>query len=181
MEILIASDGTLDPEAAAATVQRIYSEGDNVTAMTVLDFPREFLESYGEATGVREVAAIAEEVGPGMLNFASGAKAAERMAGKEKTPDLPAIEYFAASAARRLNPLVDALKARGISAETTWYKTEGRTAAEILQAADDLKADLLVIGSHGHGRFEGLLGATGTKIVRRSSIDVLILKKPFAS
>ncbi len=180
MNILIASDGTLDPDAAAAAVQRIHQEGDSVTAMTVLNFPREFLESYGEATGVREIAAVAEEVGPGMLNFASGAKAAELMAGNEKTPDLPAIEYFAADAARRLNPLVDALKARGISAESTWYKTEGRTASDILQAADELKADLLVIGSHGHGRFEGLLGATGTKIVRRAAVDVLVLKKPFA-
>lgn len=181
MNILIASDGTLDPEAAASAVQRIHHDGDIVTAMTVLDFPREFLQSYGEATGVREIAAIAEEVGPGMLNFASGAKAAELMTADKKTPDLPAIEYFAADAARRLNPLVDALKARGISAESSWYKTEGHTASDILQAADDLEADLLVIGSHGHGRFEGLLGATGTKIVRRATVDVLILKKPFIS
>ena len=178
MDILIASDGTLDAEAAAATVQRLYEEGDTVTAMTVLHFPREFLESYGQIAGVQEVTDLAEAVGPGILNFASGAIAAERLATKATRIDVPAIQYFEAAAANRLDPLLDALKARGFQAEKVWYKTEGRTASEILQAADKLGADLLIIGSHGYGRFEGLLGATGTKIVRRAESDVLILKTP---
>ena len=178
MNIIIASDGSLDPEVAATAVQRVYEEGDSVTLVTVLDFPRKFLESYGEALGVREVAAIADEVGPGTLNFASGAKAAERLASQRKRPDIPVIAYFEAWAARRLNPLRDALNSRGIDAKKTWYKTEGKTASDILRAADDIGAELLIIGSHGRGRFEGLLGATGAKIVRRANSDVLILKNP---
>ena len=181
MDILIASDGTLDPEAAAAAVQRLYEQGDTVTAMTVLHFPREFLESYGKLTGVQEVTDLAEAVGPGILNFASGAIAAERMASEATRIDVPAIQYFEAAASTRLDPLLDALKARGIQAEKVWYKTEGRTASDIIRAADKIGADVLIIGSHGYGRFEGLLGATGTKIVRRAASDVLVLKNPPSS
>lgn len=178
MDILIATDGSLDPEAAAGAVQRLHEDGDSVTLVTMLEFPREFLESYGKVTGVEQVVAIANEVGPGMLNFASGAKAAERMASGQQRPRVPAIEYFDAKAGRVLDPLHDALKARGIVSKKTWHKTEGKTASDILRAAESLGADLLIIGSHGHGRFEGLLGATGTKIVRRAEMDVFVLKNP---
>ena len=34
----------------------------------------------------------------------------------------------------------------------------------------------IVIGSHGHGRFEGMLGSTGTKLVRLASASVLVLR-----
>ena len=37
-------------------------------------------------------------------------------------------------------------------------------------------ADVVVIGSHGSGVFQGLLGSTGTKIVRRSPRPVLLIR-----
>ncbi len=46
----------------------------------------------------------------------------------------------------------------------------------ILEQIEALDADAVVIGSHGQGLFQGLLGSTGTKIVRRCSRPVLLIR-----
>jgi nucleotide-binding universal stress UspA family protein len=51
---------------------------------------------------------------------------------------------------------------------------EGDAADAILQHADDVGADLIVTGSHGHGLIgRMLIGSVATKIVRSTSISVL--------
>ena len=57
-----------------------------------------------------------------------------------------------------------------------WAATENQTARTILGLASDYRADILVIGAHGQGRFEGPLGSTVTKIVRRAPMHVVIVK-----
>jgi nucleotide-binding universal stress UspA family protein len=50
----------------------------------------------------------------------------------------------------------------------------GDTAGEILKQATSLKADLLVIGTHGRSGFERLLlGAVAEKVLRRVCCPVL--------
>jgi len=47
---------------------------------------------------------------------------------------------------------------------------------DILTMAKDHDVDVLVVGSHGHNAFQGLLGSTGARIVRRSEVPVLVLR-----
>ena len=55
---------------------------------------------------------------------------------------------------------------------------EGNTAGEILEQADSMKADLLVIGTHGRSGFERLvLGSVAEKVLRKASCPVLIVPK----
>jgi len=51
---------------------------------------------------------------------------------------------------------------------------EGNTAGEILEQATSMKADLLVIGTHGRSGFERLLlGSVAEKVLRKASCPVL--------
>lgn len=46
----------------------------------------------------------------------------------------------------------------------------------IIATIKDLKADAIVVGAHGSGIFQGLLGSTGTKLARRSPCPVLVMR-----
>ncbi len=179
MHVLVATDGTLDPERAADAVTRWYNDGDAVTVFTVMNIPTDFLRRLGKS-GVEEAASIALEAGQG---FTSGDRAAERLARPpvahaEPLRDSPVMRALAKTAAERTAGIADVLAARGIPASTDWTTTDNRTAKAILLAIAQHGSDLLIIGSHGHGRFEGLLGSTGTKLVRHSPAAVLVIRQP---
>jgi universal stress protein A len=87
-----------------------------------------------------------------------------------------------------LNDMVEGAKA-GIAAfvqklglEPLKPKTEvriGAPAAEIVSAAEDLKADLLCIGTHGRtGIAHFLLGSVAERIVRHAPCPVLTVRPP---
>lgn len=52
----------------------------------------------------------------------------------------------------------------------------GQPADLVLDVAKEIGADLLVIGSHGYGAFERLIGTTASKIVHRSHCSVLVIR-----
>lgn len=178
MHILVATDGTLDPATAADAVERWVNEGDKVTVFTAMNVPVDFLKSLGDS-GVREAATIAHEAGQG---FTSGDRVAQRLARRTPTPGMPeqssVVKALELNARERTGAIIDALAARSISAEAFWVTTDSRPARAIVATARQKDTDLLIIGSHGHGRFEGRLGSTGTKVVRLSPASVLILRKP---
>ena len=74
----------------------------------------------------------------------------------------------------RCDPVVAALEMAGV--EATAKVVEGQAARGILDTAADLDVDVIVVGSHGLGFFEGLLGSTGTKVTRMAKIPVLLLR-----
>jgi nucleotide-binding universal stress UspA family protein len=45
----------------------------------------------------------------------------------------------------------------------------------ILEAGDRLSADLIVIGSHGYGGWDRVLGTTAANVVNRSERSVLVV------
>jgi nucleotide-binding universal stress UspA family protein len=56
---------------------------------------------------------------------------------------------------------------------------DGATFAEILQAAKDLGADLIVMGTHGQsGLVHLLVGSVADRVVRKSAIPVLTVRAP---
>ncbi len=57
--------------------------------------------------------------------------------------------------------------------------TEGHPVSTILKTAVDNGHDLIVMGTHGHGRFqEALMGSTARRVVRRSPVPVLTVRLP---
>lgn len=177
MHILVATDGTLDPEHASEAIARWYKDGDDVTVFTAMNIPADFVEHLGDP-GIKQAATVALEAGQG---FTSGDRIAERLAPSRDThaappTDTPFIKALTKSANERTAPLVAALQKRGIPAEGKWTTTNNKTARSILTAVNLYESELVVIGTHGHGRFEGLLGSTGTKLVRRSPVTVMVLR-----
>jgi nucleotide-binding universal stress UspA family protein len=55
---------------------------------------------------------------------------------------------------------------------------EGRPADEIISLADNRNADLVIVGSRGHGALAGaLLGSVSREIVQHASVPVLVAKR----
>lgn len=180
MHLLIATDGHLDVKKATEIVGRLHRPDDAVTVLTAIDHPRRFLRDYAEVAGVREVATIAHEAGAGVIGFASGAKAAERLAPlmdvSEPERHPPGLGgYFAGTAKRRVDSLIRRLGEAGIGAEAVWTTTDDQTAESILAASERLKADLLIVGGRRHRRFGSMLGSTASKLLARASVPVVVV------
>ena len=175
MHILVATDGTLNAERAAEAVERWHRDGDRVSVFTAINVPTDFLEHIGDP-GIKKAVKVALEAGQGI-----GDRAAQQLAKPQDghaTPpvDSPVIRGLTTEARNRTKPVIEALKARGIDAKPAWTTTDNRTSKSIITAIRRHDAGLVVIGSHGRGRFDGLLGSTGTKLVRRSPASVLIIR-----
>ncbi|MDM0080050.1 MULTISPECIES: universal stress protein [Variovorax] len=85
-------------------------------------------------------------------------------------------DYYAEETAKVLDPLKATLARAGI----TSYKVDqrhGHAAEEILKAAADCGAELIVMGTHGHGLFgRALMGSVATKVVAETDISVLLVQ-----
>lgn len=75
---------------------------------------------------------------------------------------------------RRIQDLADDLRGRGLDAQA--LLVQGSTADMILERAAKLEADLIVLGSHGHGAlYRALLGSISEAVVRKATCPVLII------
>lgn len=75
---------------------------------------------------------------------------------------------------RRFQQLAGEFCDAGVDAEARLV--QGSTVDTILQQAERQKADLIVLGSHGHGAvYRALLGSVSEGVLRRASVPVLIV------
>ena len=85
-------------------------------------------------------------------------------------------EKMKAQAQVALAKAKEVAQAKGVTAETT-ILTGVSPADEIVQAAKDQKADLIVIGSRGlAGKTRSFLGSTASQVVTYSPCSVLVVK-----
>ncbi len=52
----------------------------------------------------------------------------------------------------------------------------GQPADLVIDVAKEIEADLVVIGAHGYGAIERLMGTTASKIVHRATCSVLVVR-----
>ncbi|MCM2257510.1 MAG: universal stress protein [Vicinamibacteria bacterium] len=70
--------------------------------------------------------------------------------------------------------LAAALRADGIEAHG--LTIQGPTVAALLQEAERLAAELIVVGSHGHGvAYDLAVGSTSSGVIRKSVVPVLVV------
>ncbi len=171
MHVLVASDGNLAVDTTAEFAQRLAGDDGEVTLYTVVEVPRTLLEDLRRAyediepgppvdTDAEYVTASAQvpHVGPGWPG-----------------DDVMIRRYVDDVTARRLDPLAEALAARGVRYTVVGEDAEDAARA-ILDEVTAIGADVLCIGARGLGRFEGLLGSTSTKLVRRAPCPVLVIR-----
>ena len=163
MNVLVATDGMLDPGKAAEAVARLHQDGDDVVVYTASNFPSEFLSRMSES-GVKAASDIALAAGH---QLGSGDRVAERLSTNRPSAvpagDSPMAGVLEATARNTTDPVLSAIKAKGIDAHAAWSTTENRTAKWIMAYARQHDSDIIVIGSHGHGRFGGIVGIDGYK------------------
>jgi nucleotide-binding universal stress UspA family protein len=80
-------------------------------------------------------------------------------------------------AQRELDSLEQGMKARGLV--VTSKLTQGSPADVIVERAEELKAELIVLGTHGRGGFRRfLLGSIAERVVRMATVPVLTVHVP---
>ena len=73
--------------------------------------------------------------------------------------------------------LADLSKRFSIPKERQWVEL-GSPKSEILRVADDIKADLIIVGSHGRHGIALLMGSTASSVVHHAICDVLAVRLP---
>lgn len=74
---------------------------------------------------------------------------------------------------------VDAMLAEHPELVVHRHKLEGFPPDALLETAERIEADLIVLGTHGRGEVSAfLLGSTGHRILAHASADVLVVKHP---
>lgn len=171
MNVLIATDGQIDSASAARFAAQLAGDDGEIVVFTAIEVPRRLLTelraiySENQSSGVDADAEYVGVKAPGSGVAPSGWPGDDAMI----------TRYLRDKEAQVTEPVVEALRAMGAKSTTAATESESPAGA-IVDAAERHKADVIVIGSHGQGRFEGLLGSTGTKLARRSPIPVLVLR-----
>jgi nucleotide-binding universal stress UspA family protein len=170
MHVLVATDGSLDPKKAAEFAASLAGADGSTTAATIVRVPRTMLtelrKDYGEMSDVA-VGTDAEYVGSAKVNTGTP----RGWPGDDAVID----QYLGDKRIERCRPIVTLIRDAGGTAESV--AREGHdTADDIIALAQEIEADVIVIGSHGRGAFHGLLGSTGSKIVRRAECAVLVVR-----
>lgn len=170
MHVMIATDGSLDASKTATLAAALASDGGRVTVLTVIEIPRGLLEDMRKEWGDAPSALA----GGFAVEFHK--EQADDPAPTHWVGDDAIVErYVSRTVASRTSELVAALAATGV--EHTVVGVEGEKAARtVLDVAKNDNVDVLCVGTHGLGRFEGLLGSTSTKIARLAPCSVVLVR-----
>lgn len=170
MQIIIATDGNLDTDLTAELAGRLFEEGDTVTIATAVEVPRTLLTDLrGFFRNPPPTADIDED------HEYVGQPTAGTLTSHWPGDDAMIARYVADQSTKRTKTLQQALTTRGITATVTARESD-TPASTILELVNELEATVLMIGTHGRGRFEGLLGSTGTKLARLAPCAVMLVR-----
>lgn len=170
MHVLIATDGSMDVDTAADFAVALSGDGGATTVATVVQVPRRMVADlkaqYGDQPPV-SVESDAEYVG----SPRSEASLEKGWPGDDALID----RYLGDKRVEICKPIVEAIRLRGGEATSTVRESD-EVEDTLMGLATELGAGVIVVGSHGHGAFQGLLGSTGAKLVRRSPVPVLVIR-----
>lgn len=167
MKILIATDGNLDVSKTASAAARL-AAGDTVTVLTAVEVPRKML---GELRGL-----YGEQPAPTVhsdAEYVSASPTGSDVSRGWPGDDAMLDRYISDLKETRCAAIAAALREQGVEPTVTAVETEDAVGAIMEQAKD---YDIVIVGSHGSGRFEGMLGSVTNKLARRSKTSVLIIR-----
>jgi nucleotide-binding universal stress UspA family protein len=90
-------------------------------------------------------------------------------------PDTTFVEQLRVGARKEIEALARSIPPERLAGITIDVGTPWRT---ICEAADEHGADLVVIGAHGYGTLERVLGTTAARVVNHSKHTVLVVRAP---
>ncbi len=167
MHVVVATDGSLDPTRTATTATRLAGSKGRITVLSVVEVPRALLDDMRRSS--TQAAKPAED--PEYRSGPAGDEPATHWVGDDAFVD----HYVRSQVQSRTSDLVAALAA--IDAPYELVGIEGENAARsVLEQLEANSADFLMIGTHGLGRFDGMLGSTSTKLARRAPCSVILVR-----
>ena len=170
MHVMVATDGSIDAKKAASLATAL-AGGGQVTVYTVVEVPREMLNDMRTAVAGTAAQDKAKETSVEYRTTDASDPVAWSWVGDDAVVD----QYVRRTVKGRTDALAAELTAAG--ANYTVIGEEGENAAKsVLAAAESHGADVLCIGTHGLGRFDGLLGSLSTKVARRAQCSVLLVR-----
>jgi nucleotide-binding universal stress UspA family protein len=128
VRLLIATAGVLSPDLVAGFAERLVGEDGRVAVVTVVEVPRSFLDE------------IRSEVWHPL---------ADRTPAWSNEEDALIARYVEERGRRIAEPLLSALRTRGME-PSVMYREGEDPAGTILAAADQMRADLVIIGATKH-------------------------------
>ena len=170
MLVMVATDGNLDAKKAAVIAARLAGDEGRVTVLTVVEVPRQMIDDMRAASG----AAAEDRARDQQVEYRSD------QAGDAPVPpwvgdDAIVASYVNRCVADRTAALASELQAAGV--EYAVVGEEGESASRsVLAATRGNDVDVLCIGTHGLGRFEGLLGSVSTKVARLAPCSVVLVR-----
>lgn len=166
MHVMIATDGSLDPAATITAATRLAGDDGRITVLTVVEVPRAMLDD------MRHAAADGDDPGRDVeFRTERPADPITHWVGDDAVVD----RYVDSQVRSRTAGLVAALDDAGVAHDVAGV--EGEDAARtVLERVNEGEVDYLLIGTHGLGRFEGLLGSTSTKLARRAPCSVVLVR-----
>ncbi len=170
MHVLIATDGTLDATKAADFASALAGTDGSVTVLTMVEINRNLLRDLRSLFGERVLDATHQDAEYVGLQPEAGTTVGADWPGDDEMLG----RYLEDQKTMRTSELVAALEAAGLTPDV--IVREGEAASGIVAGATELGVDVICIGSHGKGLFEGLLGSVSTKLARRSPTPVLIIR-----
>lgn len=166
MHVMIATDGSLEPEATATLATRLAGTDGRVTVVSVVEVPRQILEELR--------AAATPDIETGDVEYRR-IQAADTPVSTWVGDDAFVENYVSRVVSTRTDELVAELERIGTAVDVVGL--EGESAARsVLDAVNEDEPDVLVLGTHGSGRFEGLLGSLSTKLARLAPCSVLLVR-----
>lgn len=128
-------------------------------AQAVLDQAKQL----AKAQGAKVILLHVEPPEPGFIGYEPG---------PQHVRDIVAQE--AKDNHHRLHETRDALAADGVEADVLLI--QGPTVEKVLEECDRLNADMIVMGSHGHGAlFDLLIGSVSEGVIRGAKVPVVIV------
>lgn len=168
MKVIVATDGSLDPNKAAPMAAGLAGADGSVLVLSVIEVPRQLLEAI-------RVAGAEQAGSPPGTDYGGTAPETKPRPGWVGD-DAIIARYVEDQRVERTSAMADALREAGVAEVTTMCHDSENVVKEILSVVKQEGADVLCIGTLGLGRFEGLLGSISTKLARQAPVPVLLVR-----
>ena len=152
MNVLIATSGALSPEPAARIAAQLAADGGSISAVTVIEVPRSFLDEIRS-----------EQWHPLDPDTEWGSR-----------EDAVIARYVDERGRRLTDPLGAALRAMDIEASTSYLEGED-PAKTIAAAAKDMDADVIVMGATRPIFDESSWESVSMRVVQEGTLPVVIV------
>jgi nucleotide-binding universal stress UspA family protein len=146
----------------------------------VIDLARQLAKAFGAEIHLIHVKELTAAAAPGTLGY--GLAGMPELAPMSGVP-VPGFEPMPETVAKdegekwKLAKWQEEITQDGI--KVSLHEPTGTVAEEILSEADELDADLIVMGTHGHGAMYDLLVGSATKgVLKHSARPVLLVPGP---